>query len=114
MWRVAFGGGRLGSARAWLVACAAIGVAVLAVAAARADNETLGMTGWQIAADVAVGLGFVVAGGAASGALASRMWFALVGVTWLIGSLTTDAEILHQAVLLVALVTFPSGRPQGR
>ena len=41
------------------------------------------------------------------------MWFALVGVTWLIGSLTPAAELFHQGVLVVALVTFPSGRPRG-
>ena len=91
----------------------ALGVAALAVAAARADNDSPVFTGWQTVADVAVGLAFVVAAGLAPGALASRMWFALVGVTWLIGSLTADAEILHQAVLVVALVSFPSGRPRG-
>ena len=61
----------------------------------------------------ATGGRFVVAAGLAPGALASRVWFALVGVTWLIGSLTAAAELLHQAVLVVALVSFPSGRPRG-
>ena len=48
---------------------AALGVAALEVAAARADNDSPVFTGWQTAADVAVGLAFVVAGGLAAGAL---------------------------------------------
>ena len=63
--------------------------------------------------DVAVGLAFIVAAVIAPGQLWSRVLVALVGVAWLVGSVWSDARLLHVAVLAIALVTFPTGRPRG-
>ena len=71
------------------------------------------MTGWQIAADVAVGLAFVVAGGARAGRPRLPHVVRAGGGDVADRFADAPAELFHQGVLVVALVTFPSGRPRG-
>src|SRR5688572_17518010 len=72
------------------------------------------MSAWRIALDVAVGVAFIVAGAVAHGQPVARAVFAAVGGTWLLGSIENDAALLHQAILVVALVGFPTALPRGR
>src|SRR6266567_735927 len=86
---------------------------VLAALAVRADSEAPHASPWLTAMDVAVGLAFVAAGAAAGGPLPERVLVAAVGPAWLAGSFLLAAHSLHQVVLAVALVVFPSGRVRG-
>jgi signal transduction histidine kinase len=67
-------------------------------------------TPWRIAADVAVGLGFVVAAVTSRGRVQMRALMVAVGWSWLLSSLPTVPASLHQALLAVSLLVFPSGR----
>ncbi len=60
--------------------------------------------------DLSVGFAFVIAGWAATGPALQRALVGAVGPAWLAGSLFSSALSLHQALLAVALLTFPSGR----
>ena len=91
----------------------AAGVVVLAGFAARADSAAAQAETWLIVLDVAVGLGFVAAGALSTGSAAERWLIAGVGIAWLLGSVFVAAQLLHQAVLAVALVAFPAGRVRG-
>ena len=92
--------------RVALGACALLLVAL----AVRADAAAAGARPWLIAMDVAVGLAFIAAPLAAAGPVPERWLVAAVGTAWLVGSLSAWALTLHQGVLLVALVAFPTGR----
>ncbi len=94
-----------------MVAAGLLGV--LVVLAVRSDGTTARATPWSTAADVAVGLVFVVSAALARGAPALRTAIGLVGVAWLAASVLPAAQALHQAVLMVALAAFPTGRPRG-
>lgn len=65
-------------------------------------------------ADVGVTLSFTSAGAVAVGPRPQRILVACVAPAWLLGSLTHWALTLHQAVLMLALVSFPSGTLRGR
>jgi signal transduction histidine kinase len=82
--------------------------------AARTDQASPQASGWMTAIDVAVGVAFLVAAAVAVGAVWQRRLVAAVGVAWLLGSMLTAALPLHHGVLMVALLTFPSGRLRGR
>ena len=99
--------------RALLLAVGAAGVAVLVGLAARANSAAPHAETWLIVLDVAVGLGFVAAGAWSTGSAAERWLIAGVGTAWLLGSVFVTAQLLHQAVLAVALVAFPAGRVRG-
>jgi signal transduction histidine kinase len=66
-----------------------------------------------IALDAVVGLAFVAAATVSPGAIVERVLVLSIGVTWLVGSIEPAAGSIHQAVLAVALVAFPSGRIRG-
>jgi signal transduction histidine kinase len=93
----------------------AIGMAAcaLTILAARADVDTFRDQRSSTVMDVAVGIAFLIAAIAARGALPERLLFSAVGLAWLAGSSFGWAQVLHQAVLLVALLAFPSGRLRG-
>jgi signal transduction histidine kinase len=88
-------------------------VAGLVVLAVRADRGAPGATWWSIGLDVGLGLLFVVGAAWAPGPLVQRALFVAVGATWLIASFEPAARLLHQAVLVIALVAFPAGRLHG-
>lgn len=78
----------------------------------RVDSAAAHANPWLTALDIAVGLAFVVAPGAARGPLVERGLIALVGVAWLAGSVLPLARPWHEAALVVALIAFPAGRVQ--
>lgn len=90
-----------------------VAMGVLVVLAVRADSEAPHASPWLTAVDVAVGLAFVAVGAAAGGPLPERVLVAAVGSAWLAGSFLVAARSLHQAMLAVALVAFPTGRVRG-
>ena len=70
--------------------------------------------GWRTAVDVAVGVAFIIGGALPTGPARQRVMVAAVGGAWLLGSVFVQALPLHQAVLAVALVMFPTGVIRGR
>ena len=78
--------------------------------AAHTDSEFPGASALLTAVDVAVGLAFIVAAVSAPGSLVPRWLVGAVGASWLVGSFVPAARLLHQAVLLVALLAFSMGR----
>lgn len=97
------------------VALVAMGMAtcVATILAAGADADTFRGQPSSTVMDLSVGVAFPIAAVAAHGALLERVLFSAVGVAWLAGSSLGWAQVLHQAVLLVALPAFPSGRIRG-
>ncbi|HKF88405.1 MAG TPA: ATP-binding protein [Propionibacteriaceae bacterium] len=91
----------------------AIAIGVLVVLAARADVAALHASPWLITLDMATGLAFVVAAVVARGSSAERVLMAVVGVAWLMASFLPATRSLHQTVLVVSLVAFPTGRVRG-
>ena len=64
--------------------------------------------------DAAVGLGFVVIALVLTSApFAMRVWWAAVGAAWWFGDIE-PFRLVHQGVLVGALVCYPTGRPRGR
>ncbi|MEP6660848.1 MAG: ATP-binding protein [Acidimicrobiales bacterium] len=98
--------------RAAIVGLGAVTV-LLAVWAARADSRAVDASAWTIALDVAVGVAFVGAALWVPAPLWERVLIAAVGETWLAGSYFAGTQLVHQSVLIVALLAFPSGRPRG-
>ena len=101
------------SARRVQSAVAVVAVTVLVGLTWKADMQAAGSTIWLTLLDVAVGLAFLVAGRLAAGPRMERVLFCLVGVAWLIGSGVPALALTHQAVLAVALLSFPFGRVTG-
>jgi signal transduction histidine kinase len=102
--------------RGLLAAGALVGVVVvggLSVLAARADSEVPRASGWLTGMDVVVGVLFVVAALGAPGWRLERGLVAAVGAVWLVGSVVPGARLLHQSLLIIALVAFPRGRIRG-
>ena len=102
--------------RPWLrpggwVAAALVTVA-LAFLAARADLAPGGIGPVATVADLAVGLAFVTGAALAPGPWRCPALFAAVGLVWLIGSIVPAAYLAYLGVLVIALATFPSGRPR--
>jgi len=62
---------------------------------------------------MATGLAFVVAAVVARGSSAEPVLMAVVGVAWLMASFLPATRSLHQTVLVVSLVAFPTGRVRG-
>jgi hypothetical protein len=58
-----------------------------------------------------IGVAFIAGAAIAPGRSRLRALFAAVGAAWLVGSFVDDAIVVDQAVLIAALVTFPTGRP---
>ena len=106
-WTLATKGASLGTVRHLAVG---VGVVVLAVLAAWAGSAAPRGTVWVVALDVLVGLALIAAAALAPGPRAERRLVGGVGVAWLVGSFLLGARALHQAVLMVALLAFPSGR----
>jgi signal transduction histidine kinase len=103
--------GRLRRAAVWFLVAIAIGV--LAVLAIRADAAAPHASPWLTELDIATGLAFVVAAVVSRGPSAERVLMAVVGVAWLTASFLPATRSLHQAVLVVSLVAFPTGRVRG-
>ncbi len=87
--------------------------AVLALLAARADLSPGSLGPAATIADLTVGLAFVVGAILAPGPWRCRVWFAAVGLAWLLGSPAPAARLAYLAILVVALTLFPTGRPGG-
>src|SRR4029077_10159358 len=96
-----------------IIASGVAAIGILAALAVRADSEAPQASPWLTTMDVAIGLAFVAAGAAAGGPLTERVLVAAAGPAWLAGSFLPAARSLHQLVLAVALVLFPSGRVRG-
>jgi signal transduction histidine kinase len=64
--------------------------------------------------DLAVGVTFLVAAAAPVGAVRQRVVVAAVGVSWLLESVVTGVLSVHHGLLLLTLVTFPTGKVRGR
>lgn len=99
--------------RLLVVAVAAVALVVLALLAAIADSRAVGGTPVFTTLDIAVGCIFVGAAVMAVGDNRERLVFGAVGAAWLAGSVLAEAQSLHQGLLVVALLTFPSGRLSG-
>ncbi|HEX7171291.1 MAG TPA: ATP-binding protein [Candidatus Limnocylindria bacterium] len=87
--------------------------AVLGWLAAAAGLHSPDANSWLVVLDVAVGLALVAGALFAPGSWPMRVLVGLVGLAWLAGSVVGAALLVHQGFLLVALITFPRGRPQG-
>jgi signal transduction histidine kinase len=101
--------------RWWRAAISVVGLVtvLLAVLAARADSRAVDASAWTTALDVAVGVAFVGAALWAPAPVWERVFIAAVGEAWLVGSFVSGTQLVHQGLLIVALVAFPSGRPRG-
>jgi signal transduction histidine kinase len=106
------GRGRV-TAQVAAIGAVAVMACVLIVLAVRSDGEAFRGQPSLTAMDLAVGIAFVIAPLAARGARWESLLFSLVGLAWLAGSSFAWARSSHQAVLLIALVGFPSGRIRG-
>ena len=91
---------------------AALGTAALALLAARADLAPGGMGPVATVTDLALGLTFLAGAALAPGPWRCRTLFAAVGLAWLIGSIVPAAYVAYLGVLVIALATFPNGRPR--
>ncbi len=91
---------------------AALVTVALAFLAARADLAPGGIGPVATVADLAVGLAFVTGAALAPGPWRCPALFAAVGLVWLIGSIVPAAYLAYLGVLVIALATFPSGRPR--
>ena len=100
--------------RAFLFAIAVAAIGSLAYLAVDASFGAPGSKTWLIAADLVVGIAFVLSGALAPGAPLMRSLISCVGALWLLGSLLPVTTLLHQGMLAVALIVFPQGRPSGR
>ena len=97
--------------RAAMTMTGAATIVVLALLAAVTDLLVYGVSPWSTAADLVVGLAFVIAAAVAPGPRSGRVAFAAVGAAWLLGSALPAARTWHQAVLAFALLEF--GRRRG-
>jgi signal transduction histidine kinase len=93
-----------------VVVTLAAALMVLASLALRADVALSGRWSWIVVGDLAVGLAFPLAALVARGPLAQRVLVALVGLTWLAGSIWPWAIALHQGAAIAMLGAYPSGR----
>ena len=92
-------------------AALAVVAALLAPLAGWADVRA-GMSAPAVAGDVLLGLAL-----AASGMIGKPprqgMWVALIGVAWLLGSISAAAPTMSRGALFLALAAFPTGRFRG-
>lgn len=92
---------------------AALGTALLVALAVRAGTTAADARAAFVLLDVSIGIAFVIAGSVARGSVAERVLVVAVGMTWLAGSVWSSLGSLHQAVVAVALLGFPSARIRG-
>jgi len=85
----------------------AAAVALLVVGSAHREARAPGAAAGQVWLVPLVGIAFLTAGVPARGTVWQRVLVAAVGVAWLLGSFSPRLLVLHQGVLLVALVAFP-------
>jgi signal transduction histidine kinase len=85
----------------------------MVVAAVHAEAVTPGASAAEAVVVGVVGAAFLVSATAARGPTAMRALVAAVGVAWLLASFLPATVIVHQAVLAVALVAFPTGLIRG-
>lgn len=100
--------------RAWLYVAGAIALGSLVYLAADAGLDAPGSNVWLVAADLIVGIAFVLGGVLAPGPKRLRGLVAGVGALWLLGSWLPGTGLWHQALLAVVLTMFPRGRPSGQ
>ncbi len=91
----------------------AVALVVLALLAAIADSRAVAGTPVFTTLDIAVGCIFVGAAVMAVGDDRERLLFGAVGPAWLAGSVLPAAQSLHQSMLAIALLAFPTGRIRG-
>jgi signal transduction histidine kinase len=84
----------------------------LALLAGWADAVVPDASSWSTSLDLTVGLAFAISAVLSPGPWLQRGLVAGVGAAWLVGSFVPDARLANQAVLMVALVAFPTGRPR--
>ena len=101
---------RTGSGRG-LYVVGVIALASLLFAAVDAGRDDPAANPWLIAADLVVGIAFLVAASLAPGPVEMRILVAAIGVSWLLGSWLPNTTLLHLSVLAAALIVFPRGRP---
>lgn len=99
-----------GAVAAWL---GGLSLTVLAVVTWRVDLGT-GFSPATSAIDVGVGLAFPAAAVASRSPASQRWLLAVVGPAWLLASAIPMLVGLHRALLVVALVAFPTGRLNSR
>lgn len=87
---------------------------VLVPFAVAGDVERLVRDPWLIALDVAVGVVFCLAALVAPAGRGERVLIWCVGIAWLAGSILPAAGTVHQGLLAVALLGYPSGRIRDR
>ena len=83
----------------------------LVIAAVDAGIDDPAASPWLVAADLAVGLAFLLGAALAPGPGEMRILVAAIGVSWLLGSWLPNTTLLHLLVLAAALIVFPRGRP---
>jgi signal transduction histidine kinase len=77
------------------------------------DVEHLIHNPWLITLDVAVGVVFSLAALISSTTRVERLLMWSVGLAWLVGSILPGAGTVHQGLLAIALLGYPSGRIKG-
>ena len=87
--------------------------AMLGWLAAVAELDGPDANAWLATLHVAVGLAFIGGALVAPGPGPMRVLVGLVGLAWLAGSVVDAAQLVHQGVLVMALVAFPRGRLHG-
>ncbi|MEP7019029.1 MAG: hypothetical protein ABI808_00145, partial [Pseudonocardiales bacterium] len=96
-----------------LLVTVAAAIAALAILAARADTAVVGSRPAVTVLDLAVGFAYPIAAFAATGGRIARWCVGAVGAAWLAGSVLASALSLHQGMLALALLTFPTGKITG-
>jgi signal transduction histidine kinase len=91
-------------------AATTIGLVPFAVAG---DLERLVDDPWLITLDIAVGVVFALAALVSSATPVERLLMWSVGLAWLAGSIVPGAGAVHQGLLVIALLGYPSGRIRG-
>jgi len=92
-----------------LILSLAVTTAVAALAAV-SDSRAIDARPGTTAVDVTVGVVFALAGALARAPRWGRLLSVGIGAAWLAGSLFASMRTLHQALLLVALALYPTGR----
>ena len=95
---------------------ALVGLAVtaaVAAAVARAEMAAPGSTVGSAALAAAVAFAYPLAAVVAGGPRAQRALFVSVGLAWALPSWASGTELLHQGILIVALLAFPDARLHG-
>jgi hypothetical protein len=96
----------------------AVGVVALSLlaawAVARVEPVAPGEPHIRATLAAAVAAAFPLGALVAGGPLATRLLFGSVGAAWALASWAPRTDLLHQGVLILALLAFPAGRIRGR